>query len=325
MTTLWDTNGREVALALAAERHNCGAVTSGVALTLVCSVKEHEVQEAQHAATVAAGNHPMRRLFVIRDAGTTSASRLDAEVHVGGPFGPGDVVELRMAGELATHADSVVIPLLVPDTAVVTWWHETPPNRIGDDPLGALAQRRITDVVRAPEPVAALSLRGHDFLPGDTDLAWTRITSWRAALASVYDAAYDAPTDRPVSARVSGDEHDPSALLLAGWLATRLGFDVPVCGRTSALSEVSLDLSSGESIRAARTTTTFFVERPGRPTTIAPIHDRSLGELLTEELRRLDNDPVYAQALGKVCGLTSLDRRTARDSYVGAIKPCGLV
>jgi glucose-6-phosphate dehydrogenase assembly protein OpcA len=309
LTTLWDTNGREVALTLAAERHNCGAITSGMALTLVCSVKEHEVEEAEHAATIAADNHPMRRLFVIRETGGASASRLDAEVIVGGPVGPGDVVELRMVGVLAAHADSVVVPLLAPDTPVVTWWHGVPPNRIGDDPLGGLAQRRITDVVRAPNPVAALYQRGQDFAPGDTDLAWTRITSWRAALAS----AYDAVTDAPVSAQVVGDEHDPSALLLAGWLAARLGFDVPVHGQAKELNQVILRLASGESIRASRTTTTFSVERPGRPTTMAPIRDRCLGELLTEELRRLDNDAVYAQALGKVCGLANLNERASRD------------
>ena len=73
------------------------------------------------------------------------------------------------------------MPLLAPDVPVVTWWHGAPPERIAHDPLGVVADRRITDIAQAADPVAALRQRAEDYAPGDTDLAWTRTTPWRAA------------------------------------------------------------------------------------------------------------------------------------------------
>ena len=58
MTTLWDTTGTAVVKALAAERRTGGAVTSGIALTLVVVVDEQDVDEAEEAATIAASSAP---------------------------------------------------------------------------------------------------------------------------------------------------------------------------------------------------------------------------------------------------------------------------
>ncbi len=309
MTTLWDTSGRAVVTALAAERRTSGAITTGSVLTLICALSEHTVEQAEQAATIAASNHPMRRLMVVRQPSDGQA-RLDAEVQVGGEMGPGEVVALRLHGEVAEHAESVVMPLLAPDVPVVTWWHGAPPDRLADDPLAALAQRRITDVAGAPDPAEALRQRAHDFSPGDTDLAWTRITTWRAALA----CAYDSVDDTPIEAGIIGEATDPTVMLLAGWLSARLNLPVPIQGATSALEQVHLRLAGGVTIQAERDGGRFLLHRSDRPTSIAPIHDRSLGELLTEELRRLDNDDVYAQALGRACGLIDLAQQAGRSA-----------
>ncbi len=298
MTTLWDTSGRAVVAALAAERRASGTITTGSVLTLICALSEHTVEQAEQAATIAASNHPMRRIMVVRRPGAGPA-RLDAEVQVGGQMGPGEVVTLRLYGEVAEHAESLVVPLLAPDVPVVTWWHGAPPDLLADDPLAALARRRITDVAGAPDPAEALRARAHDFSPGDTDLAWTRITTWRAALAS----AYDSLDDTPVDARIIGKATDPTVMLLAGWLSARLNLPVPIEAGTSTLERVHLTLSSGTTIQAQRDDSRFLLHRSDRPTSIAPIHDRSMGELLTEELRRLDNDEIYAQSLQRACGL----------------------
>ena len=175
MTTLWDTSGTAVVKALAAERRTGGAVTSGNALTLVVIVDERDVHEAEEAATLAASKHPMRILMVIRRHIDAPVPRLDAEVLMGGRLGPGEAVVMRMHGRLALHAESVTLPLLAPDAPVVAWWHGAPPDRISYDPLGVFADRRITDVSRADDRVAALRQRAVDFAPGDTDLAWTRL------------------------------------------------------------------------------------------------------------------------------------------------------
>src|ERR1700709_2652870 len=106
MTTLWDTTGTAVGSALAAGRRSGGAVTSGLALTLVVVVDEQDVAVAEAAATIAASKHPMRMLLVIRRQVEAPTPRLDAEVLLGGRLGPGEAVEMRMYGRLALHGEA---------------------------------------------------------------------------------------------------------------------------------------------------------------------------------------------------------------------------
>src|SRR5215831_19337565 len=169
MIGLWDTTGNEVVKALAAERRSAGGVASGLALTLVAVVEEKKVREAEAA--------PCRLLIVVR-SDLDGRSRLDAEIVVGGRLGPAEAVVMRMYGRLALHAESVVIPLLAPDVPVVTWWHVSPPEKIANDPLGVYSDRRVTDAAQSSDPIAALHTRAEDYAPGDTDLAWCRITPW---------------------------------------------------------------------------------------------------------------------------------------------------
>jgi len=217
-TTLWDTTGSEITAALAAERHQAGGVGGGQALTLVIVTAEGQVAAAERAATIAGQAHPSRLLLVVRRH-TDASDRLDAEVSVGGRLGPAEAVIMRMYGRLALHAESVVLPLLAPDAPVVAWWHGPPPDEIAADPLGTFAGRRITDCSLAPDPLAALHQRAADYANGDTDLAWTRCTPWRALLAG----ALDPVSFRTTAAGVTGEAGNPSAALLAGWLSARLG------------------------------------------------------------------------------------------------------
>ena len=159
MIGLWDTTGNEVVKALAAERRSAGGVASGLALTLIVVVDEKRVREAEAAATIAAAAHPCRLLMVVRSDVERDRNRLDAEIVVGGRLGPCEAVVMRMHGRLALHAESVVMPLLVPDVPVVTWWHGEPPEQIATDFLGVVADRRITDAAQAADPVAALRQR----------------------------------------------------------------------------------------------------------------------------------------------------------------------
>ena len=144
MTTLWDTTGTAVVKALAAERRTGGGVTSGLALTLVVVMEEKDAAEVEAAVSIAASKHPMRVLMVLRHNLDAPVPRLDAEVSLGGRYGPGETVVLRMYGRLALHAESVTLPLLAPDAPVVAWWYSETPEVIAYDPLGVFADRRIT-------------------------------------------------------------------------------------------------------------------------------------------------------------------------------------
>src|SRR3954467_10834642 len=216
--TLWDTSGGDIVKALLAERRAAGALASGLALSLGVVPAEQHGAEAESAATTAAAAHPCRLLVVVRRK-LDGDIRLDAEVQVGGRLGPTEAVVMRMYGRLALHAESVILPLLAQDAPVVTWWHGPPPDEIAADALGVLANRRVTDAAQAADPLSALQRRAEDFAPGDTDLAWTRTTPWRSLLASAMDAV---TTGGPTEATIGCEAGNPSAALLAGWLASRL-------------------------------------------------------------------------------------------------------
>ena len=121
-----------------------GGLTTGVVLNLVIMTDEADQYDAMRAATQAGREHPCQVLGVIAQDGRRPR-RLDAEITVGENM-PGQIVLLRIQGELNEHVDSVVTPLLVPDTPVVIWWPGKAPQAPAADPLGALGQRRITDV-----------------------------------------------------------------------------------------------------------------------------------------------------------------------------------
>jgi len=313
MTTLWDTTGTAVVQALAAERRNAGAVTSGTALTLVVVLEEKDVTDVEAAVSAAAAKHPMRVIMVIRHNIDSSTPRLDAEVSIGGRFGPGEAVVLRMAGRLALHAESVTLPLLAPDAPVVAWWYYKTPELIAHDPLGVFADRRITNVIRDEDPTAALHQRAQDYAPGDTDLTWTVITPWRAALASAFDTvAADAS-----SVVVKGNPLDPSAQLIAGWLSSRLGFYVPVeQAEGKYISSVELQFQDGHCVELVNEGYKLIMRRPGQADTIAPFPQRSTGDMLAEELRRLDADQPYGEALGAVTGMTGLNDRSPNRVHI---------
>ena len=315
MIALWDTKGSEVVKALSAERRSAGGVASGLALTLVAVVDEGRVREAETAAATAAAMHPCRLIVAVRrqtpaTAGANGESRLDAEIVVGGRLGPAEAVVLHMYGRLARHAESVVIPLLAPDVPVVTWWHEEPPERIATDPLGVLAERRITDVTQAADPLAALHQRAADYAPGDTDLAWTRTTPWRTLVA----CAFDPPTAPVATVRVTASPGDPTAALLRGWLGVRLGLspsavDAPN-GSGGGIVAVSMRLADGGELAIEAHNGVATLRRSGLPDRIMPLLRRQLGDQLAEELRRLDADQPYAAALSAATDVVGLARRS---------------
>jgi glucose-6-phosphate dehydrogenase assembly protein OpcA len=313
MTTLWDTTGTAVVKALAAERRSGGGVTSGLALTLVVVMEEKDTNDVEAAVSIAASRHPMRVLMVLRHTLEAPTPRLDAEVSIGGRYGPGETVVLRMYGRLALHAESVTLPLLAPDAPVVAWWYSETPEVIAYDPLGVFADRRITNVIRDADPAASLRHRATDYAPGDTDLTWTAITPWRAALASAFDTVHT----RAAAVTVHGNPVDPSAQLLAGWLSDRLGLYVPVeKAEGKYISSVKVDFADGHEVELRNEGYKLVMHRPNQADSIAPFPARSTGDLLAEELRRLDADESYAEALGAVTGQTGLNERPAVRTHV---------
>ena len=312
-TILWDTNGTEIVKTLAAERRTAGALASGLALTLVVIADEKHVDAAREAATQAAAAHPCRLLVVVRRK-VDADDRLDAEVQVGGQMGANESVVMRMYGRLTLHAESVVLPLLASDAPVVTWWHGDTPEKLAYDALAVQASRRVTDVSTTEDPVAALKRRAKDYAPGDTDLAWTRCTPWRALLASGLDDVAAVPT----SAEVMAEPKNASAALLAGWLTARLGVKVKqVPSSGPGITGVEVRFGRNDVLRIDRPDGYLAtLSRTGMSDRQLPLKRRTLGDLLAEELRRLDADQPYAEALSAVTGEKGLDGRPAKREHV---------
>jgi len=287
-TTTTEINKRITAL-----REEGGAITLGRVLTLVIALDTGDVdEEAIEAATSASREHPCRIIVVVPDDPFAEEPRLDGQLRVGGDAGAGEVVVLRISGQLAAHADSVVLPFLLPDTPVVAWWPRLAPAVPAQDPLGRLALRRLTDATGTEDPLASIKSRLQGYTPGDTDLAWSRITYWRALLAS----AIDQPPHEPItSALVSGLKTEPALDILAGWLAARI--DGPV---QRAVGELKVEL-----VRPTETVTlsrpqdgaTATLSRTARPDALLPLPRRDTRDCLAEDLRRLDADEIYAEAL----------------------------
>jgi glucose-6-phosphate dehydrogenase assembly protein OpcA len=289
---LTSTNASKIDNQLTLLRHQMGAPAVGMVLTLVVVADEGHQYDAVRAATEAAREHPSRILVVIpRD--TDEAPRLDAEIRIGEST-PGEVVVLRLYGQLTGFADSVVSPLLLPDTPAVAWWPGVSPDVPAKDPIGALAQRRITDARSASHPVLAISSRAGGYVPGDTDLAWTRLTPWRSLLA----AAFDQPVGTVTGGMVEAAKGHPSAPLLAAWLSEKLGAPIEVTDSAGpGLTKVRLTLTEGEISVTRGDARLASLARPGQPVRHVALARRPTSELLAEELRRLDPDEVYASAI----------------------------
>ncbi|MFE3326301.1 glucose-6-phosphate dehydrogenase assembly protein OpcA [Streptomyces sp. NPDC059176] len=296
---LTDTTSGKINKALVQGRRAIGTPAVGMVLTLVIVTDEENAYDALKAANDASREHPSRTLVVIKRVSRSprdkAKARLDAEVRVGADAGStGETVVLRLYGEVADHAQSVVLPLLLPDAPVVAWWPVHAPVDPASDPLGALAQRRVTDTYACERPIAELAARAEAYTPGDTDLAWTRITPWRSMLA----AALDQAPWQVTAAEVEGEEFNPSCELLAMWLADRL--DVPVKRSVSAgpgLTAVRLETKQGPIVldRADGSLATLSIQ--GQPDRGVALKRRDTPELIAEELRRLDPDDIFAAAL----------------------------
>jgi glucose-6-phosphate dehydrogenase assembly protein OpcA len=301
MIHLANTNAAEVAAAINHERHRAGSPTVGMVMTLLVITDELHQADALMAASGAAREHPMRIIGLIERPGRGEA-HMDANIQVGGDDGAGEVIACRLHGELAAHAGSVAIPLLLPDTPVVAWWPSAGPHSPVSDTIGRHAQRRITDTVDTAHYLDELGTRLANYAPGDTDLTWTRTTPWRAMLA----AALDQPVGDITSVVVQVEPHNPSGVLLAGWLHTRLQVPTRVThSQEPGISKVVLTTTEGEVCLQRPDGRVGELTVPGMPPAIVALPRRSLAELLSEELRRLDPDEVYLEALQGVQAVVS--------------------
>ncbi|HEU5045744.1 MAG TPA: glucose-6-phosphate dehydrogenase assembly protein OpcA [Nocardioidaceae bacterium] len=308
MIDLTDTDSSAIAAEFLRARRRAGSPAMGMVMTLVVVVEEDGANAAMEVARTAAREHPARLLGVVIGNGR-GTPRVDAEIGIGSGAS-GERALIRLSGEVTKHPESVVLPLLLSDSPVAMWWPSNAPDDPAADPLGRLAKRRITDAAAVPTNKArAMLTQCHAYAPGNTDLAWTRITPWRALLA----AALDQHPGRITHASVTAEKISPSADLLSAWLADRLkvtvdrgvsdGPGITCVTLTGRAGDISISRPDGK---------LATLSSPGQPDRPVALKRRTVEELLSEELRRLDPDDVYAatvKRLIKMSGSTTSRRK----------------
>ncbi|WP_460467713.1 glucose-6-phosphate dehydrogenase assembly protein OpcA [Calidifontibacter terrae] len=289
-----NSSTRDVAKALVRLRGETGAATLGRVMTLLVVTDDEGADTAIEAAAEASRAHPSRIITVVRGT-KRGRSRMDAQVRVGGDAGVSELVVLRLYGELAAHDGSVVTPLLVPDCPVVAWWPTAADDDLATTQIGRLARRRISDASQATHPRREIQRRADHYADGDTDMAWSRTTRWRGLLATALDQE---PFESVTKVTVTGAPDSASSDLLAGWLGVRLR--CPVRRRTvegEGLQRVRLDRPSGPITLERSGPVHAVLTQPGQQPREFPLPRLSTVEALGEELRRLDRDETYRNAL----------------------------
>ncbi len=166
-------HGKQINKALVQGRRPSGTPRSGMVLTMVIVTDEENAYDATQgrrarrpASTSRTPRRDQARARTPRDRqGSGSTPRCGSASDAG----TGETVILRLYGEVRRHADSVVLPLLLPDAPVVVWWPVDAPDEPCQGPAGrARRQRRITDTVRADEDAldAARPARAASYAPG---------------------------------------------------------------------------------------------------------------------------------------------------------------
>ncbi|WP_354698371.1 hypothetical protein DSM112329_04045 [Paraconexibacter sp. AEG42_29] len=177
-------------------------------------------------------HHPSRTVVCAVEPRRTT---LDAVCTVAGPAEtkPGDFAVLRetvivtCGPQHLPHLDTIVDPLVVTDLPTMVWSPHGHPEAV--DALRHLCQIALLDSVDEPDSGDALR-RAHELCEElyVVDLAWLRSAPWRERIAATFDPA-TVRGDLRLLSSVEVRHHPDSAaaaLLLVGWLASRLGWTV---------------------------------------------------------------------------------------------------
>lgn len=275
--------------------------------------------------------HPSRTLLIVNDAHAASA---ELSVQAQGftvDRGGGnrrqlvcELIAIEAHGDAAGQVTGLVLTLLVPDLPVVVWWPGSAPfQNVLFDRLEQLVDRVLVDsaAFEAPERdlVALASLRDKPFDIGD--LNWARLTPWRELTAQFFDSRVLQPHLRRLDKVTIAYEQAPGelpnrcqALLLAGWLASQLGW-APLDGGVSVEGEkVLLHLrrpAVGVGKNAIRLLTIELVPAPPRDDVLGGLASLSLlatdGVVASFVVERAD-DPNSARTRAEVAGAAPIER-----------------
>lgn len=198
----------------------------------------HATPELHQAIAVASVQHPGRTIALLADDSPPGAPQasvsIACRIGTGGKQICGELIKIR-GGDGGAALPSLAASLLVPGVPTFVWWLGDP--RSDDERwrrLIELADRVIVDSRTWRSPLRTLgdlaALVARSTHVGYTDLQWTALTPWRRMIAQSFDmpqALLHLTQITEVTIDHGARDSDRvAALLLVGWLASRLGWRV---------------------------------------------------------------------------------------------------
>jgi glucose-6-phosphate dehydrogenase assembly protein OpcA len=248
-------------------------------MTHIAWVPAEWTEQARAALEGMAERHPSRTILLFPERHADD-NRIDARAEVERWEVPDtdrglvtEVVELTLRGSRTEAPASIVEPLLISDLPVFLRWRGEPPWGAQElEQLVGVTDRMIVDSTEWDDlPHPYRNLAGLFDRAALSDIAWARTSRWRMLLASLWP---DVATVSTV--RVTGTE--AQALLLVGWLRSRLG-------------RPDIELEHVEAKRLEG------IDLDGKPAPFPPGDPPVPSDVLSDELDRFSRDPVYEAAV----------------------------
>ncbi len=238
LTSLWQQ---------ASEHEDGGIMRASTLNLLVFVTSQGEAAKLDDTLTEVTAAHPSRAILIIAER-EAAESVLGAQVTSRCTLATAtskqvccEQVTINATGDQVAEVPSAVAPLLVSDLPVYLWWCAVPriTDKVTFRRLADLSDRVIIDSADFNDPHADMAsmaavLRDTPRWTAISDLNWARLTAWRALLSGFYDIREYRPlldAVNHIAIEYSPAAEDtgalsPRALLLGGWLAGRLGWQL---------------------------------------------------------------------------------------------------
>ena len=310
-----------------------------VASLLIFITDESAVDEVNKMLIDLSTHHPCRAIVMV---GQEQEANRDIEMSVASFSKPSgkktdprlccEQVTLNACGRFVVELPSAAIPLLVPDLPVFLLWNDELNTR--HDIFAELADRadrviidstRFTDLEANMRALVDLINSEDENRAAISDINWARLTSWRALIAGCFDSAAHRPALNDIaSVRIEyapnsagSNEIAPQASLIAGWLASRLGWGL-ARGPGITYERVEHPLVKPGRLMSVMFSTkskephTFEVRRSEdgiylkatvsegnqtRELRTSKVRNRSVADLVSREMEILCRDRVYEEAV----------------------------
>ena len=248
-------------------------------MTHIAWVPEGWVDPARAALSGMAERHPSRAILLLPEP-NAGADGIDAVVSLECYAVPGvdreicsEVIELRLRGLRAKAPASIVEPLLISDLPVFLRWRGEPPWGAQElDQLVGVTDRLIVDSTEWDDlPFPYRNLAELFDRTAVSDIAWARTSRWRTLLASLWPDIASVGVVRVTGTRAQ-------ALLIVGWLRSRLGRD-----------DIELEHVEAERLEG--------IELDGKAAPFPPGDPPIPSDVLSDELERYTRDRIYEAAV----------------------------